>query len=291
MREGLDNRVGVDRLGMPRRSNVTGVTDDPRAVVRGGVQLDPNWHIGLPRLADAAPNAARQHALGLAIAPDHVEPAPNWTVESRGQHGTVGNAADRATALRLDGAEALDCPGHRVVRPVQSADRARSALWREADVDAEHGAGRRQGRRHPYAPNTPFNTSRGAPPASPANEPSFSASAAVSNAPSATRASEPPTDSRRTPRSSSWARVSRRFEANRDAIAALYDQRFTRLFELYLAGSEFSFRHLHHMVWQLQLTRHQAAAPLTRDYMSDPAHLPEKVRPLKTPTLSRSLGE
>jgi cyclopropane-fatty-acyl-phospholipid synthase len=83
----------------------------------------------------------------------------------------------------------------------------------------------------------------------------------------------------------------RRFEANRDAIAALYDQRFTRLFELYLAGSEFSFRHLHHMVWQLQLTRHQEAAPITRDYMSDPAHLPEKVRRLKTPTLSRSLGE
>jgi cyclopropane-fatty-acyl-phospholipid synthase len=83
----------------------------------------------------------------------------------------------------------------------------------------------------------------------------------------------------------------RRFEANRDAIAALYDQRFTRLFELYLAGSEFSFRHLHHMVWQLQLTRHQAAAPITRDYMSDPTHLPEKVRLLKTPSLSRSLGE
>jgi cyclopropane-fatty-acyl-phospholipid synthase len=83
----------------------------------------------------------------------------------------------------------------------------------------------------------------------------------------------------------------RRFEANRDAIAALYDARFTRLFELYLAGSEFSFRHLHHMVWQLQLTRHQAATPLTRDYMFDPAHLSEKTRPSKTPSLSRSLGE
>ena len=61
----------------------------------------------------------------------------------------------------------------------------------------------------------------------------------------------------------------RRFEANRDAIAALYDDRFTRLFELYLAGSEYSFRHLNHMVWQLQLARHQAATPLTRDYMLD----------------------
>jgi cyclopropane-fatty-acyl-phospholipid synthase len=61
----------------------------------------------------------------------------------------------------------------------------------------------------------------------------------------------------------------RRFEANRDAIAALYDTKFTRLFELYLAGSEYSFRHLNHMVWQLQLARHQAATPLTRGYMEE----------------------
>jgi cyclopropane-fatty-acyl-phospholipid synthase len=83
----------------------------------------------------------------------------------------------------------------------------------------------------------------------------------------------------------------RRFEANRDAIAALYDTRFTRLFELYLTGSEFSFRHLHHMVWQLQLARHQEAVPLTRDYMFDSRHQAEKTRLSKTPTLSRSLGE
>ncbi len=83
----------------------------------------------------------------------------------------------------------------------------------------------------------------------------------------------------------------RRFDANRDAIAALYDTRFTRLFELYLAGSEYSFRHLNHMVWQLQLARNQTAAPLTRDYMlaSRPQ---EAARPHPTiPTLSRSLGE
>ncbi len=84
----------------------------------------------------------------------------------------------------------------------------------------------------------------------------------------------------------------RRFDANRDAIAALYDERFCRLFELYLAGSELSFRHLNHMVWQLQLTRHQAAAPLTRDYMlaSAPAADHGK-RTVVPPTLSRSLGE
>jgi cyclopropane-fatty-acyl-phospholipid synthase len=83
----------------------------------------------------------------------------------------------------------------------------------------------------------------------------------------------------------------RRFEANRDAIAALYDTRFTRLFELYLTGSEFSFRHLNHMVWQLQLARRQDAAPLTRDYMFAGRALTEKTRLSKTPSLSRSLGD
>ncbi len=84
----------------------------------------------------------------------------------------------------------------------------------------------------------------------------------------------------------------RRFDANRDAIAALYDERFCRLFELYLAGSEFSFRHLNHMVWQLQLTRNQAAAPLTRDYMLAAAsHGQSDARSVLPPTLSRSLGE
>ena len=84
----------------------------------------------------------------------------------------------------------------------------------------------------------------------------------------------------------------RRFDANRDAIAALYDDRFTRLFELYLAGSEYSFRHLNHMVWQLQLARHQAAVPLTRDYMlADAPAVEAGKRPVLPPTLSRSLGE
>jgi cyclopropane-fatty-acyl-phospholipid synthase len=89
----------------------------------------------------------------------------------------------------------------------------------------------------------------------------------------------------------------RRFDANRDTIAALYDERFCRLFELYLAGSEFSFRHLNHMVWQLQLARHQSAVPLTRDYMfSDPRKLEAPRRqtagePTLSRTVSRTLGE
>ena len=60
----------------------------------------------------------------------------------------------------------------------------------------------------------------------------------------------------------------RRFAANRDAIAALFDERFCRMFEFYLSGSELSFRRENQMVFQIQLTRDQTAAPLTRDYIT-----------------------
>jgi cyclopropane-fatty-acyl-phospholipid synthase len=60
----------------------------------------------------------------------------------------------------------------------------------------------------------------------------------------------------------------RRFAANRDAIAALYDDRFCRMFEFYLAASEITFRRCGHMVWQLQLAHDHGAVPLTRDYIT-----------------------
>ncbi len=59
----------------------------------------------------------------------------------------------------------------------------------------------------------------------------------------------------------------RRFAANRDAIAGLYDQRFCRMFEFYLAGAELAFRREGNMNMQIQLVRDQEALPLTRDYM------------------------
>ncbi len=61
----------------------------------------------------------------------------------------------------------------------------------------------------------------------------------------------------------------RRFAANRDAIAAIYDERFCRMFEFYLAGSELSFRREHMMIFQVQITRDQCSVPLTRDYITD----------------------
>ncbi|MGH6928884.1 MAG: class I SAM-dependent methyltransferase, partial [Dongiaceae bacterium] len=60
-----------------------------------------------------------------------------------------------------------------------------------------------------------------------------------------------------------------RFVAHRDAIRALYDERFCRMWEFYLTGSELAFRHGGQMVFQMQLARRQDAVPLTRDYMVD----------------------
>ncbi|GAB4188949.1 MAG: cyclopropane-fatty-acyl-phospholipid synthase family protein [Thalassobaculales bacterium] len=58
-----------------------------------------------------------------------------------------------------------------------------------------------------------------------------------------------------------------RFRANRDRIRALYDERFCRMWEFYLVGSEVAFSHSDHMVFQMQLSRDPRAVPLTRDYL------------------------
>ena len=62
---------------------------------------------------------------------------------------------------------------------------------------------------------------------------------------------------------------SRNFRANRDKVKAIYDERFCRMWEFYLAGAETAFRRQGHMIVQLQIARQQDAAPLTRDYLVD----------------------
>jgi len=62
-----------------------------------------------------------------------------------------------------------------------------------------------------------------------------------------------------------------RFETNHDQIAAMYDERFCRMWRYYLVMSELSFSVLGMVVFQFQLTRDQQAAPLSRDYMCDGA--------------------
>ncbi len=64
------------------------------------------------------------------------------------------------------------------------------------------------------------------------------------------------------------ARWRRRFLANRDTIASITDERFCRMWEFYLVGSELAFRREGHMVFQIQLARSQSAVPLTRDYIT-----------------------
>ena len=58
-----------------------------------------------------------------------------------------------------------------------------------------------------------------------------------------------------------------RFMARRDEAVALYDERFARMWEFYLASSEMSFRKQNMMNFQIQLTRRQDVVPLTRDYI------------------------
>ncbi|PHQ98061.1 MAG: SAM-dependent methyltransferase [Marinosulfonomonas sp.] len=59
-----------------------------------------------------------------------------------------------------------------------------------------------------------------------------------------------------------------RFVAKWDKAAKLYDDRFCRMWEFYLASSEASFRHNGLVVVQIQLARNQSAVSLVRDYMS-----------------------
>jgi len=60
-----------------------------------------------------------------------------------------------------------------------------------------------------------------------------------------------------------------RFMAQRDEIAALYDERFCRMWEFYLAISELGFRYGISNVFQVQLSKRVDAVPMTRDYMID----------------------
>jgi len=58
-----------------------------------------------------------------------------------------------------------------------------------------------------------------------------------------------------------------RFLARRAEIAVLYDERFCRMWEYYLASSEASFRFGANTVFQIQLAKRQDVVPLTRDYL------------------------
>lgn len=60
-----------------------------------------------------------------------------------------------------------------------------------------------------------------------------------------------------------------RFLARRAEAVALFDERFARMWEFYLAASEAAFRLGDLNVFQIQFLRDQRSLPITRDYMSD----------------------
>jgi cyclopropane-fatty-acyl-phospholipid synthase len=58
-----------------------------------------------------------------------------------------------------------------------------------------------------------------------------------------------------------------RTTARRAEIVALYDERFFRMWQFYLAGAIVAFRHGGMANYQLQYIRNRHALPITRDYM------------------------
>lgn len=61
-----------------------------------------------------------------------------------------------------------------------------------------------------------------------------------------------------------WGKL---FAANRHRAKAIYDERFCRMWEFYLAAAETTFRHGGMNNFQIQFTRSQHALPMTRNYM------------------------
>ncbi|WP_136161976.1 SAM-dependent methyltransferase [Sphingomonas flavalba] len=59
-----------------------------------------------------------------------------------------------------------------------------------------------------------------------------------------------------------------RATANRAAIVALYDERFFRMWQFYLAGSLVAFEAAEMCNYQIQYARRRTALPITRDYMA-----------------------
>ncbi|HKM87808.1 MAG TPA: cyclopropane-fatty-acyl-phospholipid synthase family protein [Xanthobacteraceae bacterium] len=58
-----------------------------------------------------------------------------------------------------------------------------------------------------------------------------------------------------------------RFLAHREDVERLYDARFVRMWEFYLASSEMTFRESDMVVFQIQMAKRKGVVPETRDYI------------------------
>jgi len=54
---------------------------------------------------------------------------------------------------------------------------------------------------------------------------------------------------------------------NKEKITEMYDEKFFRMWEFYLAGCEIAFKWGDQVVYQLQLTKNYTSTPITRDYI------------------------
>lgn len=77
-----------------------------------------------------------------------------------------------------------------------------------------------------------------------------------------------------------------RFADNRERAKALYDERFCRMWEFYLAGSECAFRYGGMNNFQIQFSLNQNVLPLTRDYITAAEDKLRKIES-KTPKLRK----
>ncbi len=78
-----------------------------------------------------------------------------------------------------------------------------------------------------------------------------------------------------------WAK---RFAGNREKAKAIYDERFCRMWEFYLAASECAFRFGGMNNFQIQFCKQQGVVPLTRDYVTTEEERLRKIE-RKTPLL------
>ena len=81
-----------------------------------------------------------------------------------------------------------------------------------------------------------------------------------------------------------------RFLAQHEQVERLYDDRFVRMWEFYLAASEMAFREQAMMVFQMQLTKRQGVVPMTRDYIANETQRLRALEGGKRPSL-RLAGE
>ncbi len=80
-----------------------------------------------------------------------------------------------------------------------------------------------------------------------------------------------------------------RFKANRDRAVEIYDERFCRMWEFYLAGSECAFRYSGMNNFQIQFCKNQNSLPFTRHYIEVEENRLRRIES-KTPLLKMVQG-